>query len=159
MLGRHFTVRTDQQSLKYLLEQPVIGTDYQKWVTKLMGFDFEIQFRRGANNKVADTLSRISKHVEYAAMSIPQWQHWDTLQHELWEDNFLKKICDDIESDPCTHMGFSVENGVLYYKGRLVIPKTSTLISNIIWKFHSSPMGGHSGESKTYQQIAAELFW
>ena len=26
-------------------------------------------------------------------------------------------------------------------------------------EFHSSPMGGHSRELKTYQQLAAELYW
>lgn len=52
-----------------------------------------------------------------------------------------------------------MEQGVLYYKGRLVIPKASKLLPTIIAKFHASPMGGHSGETKTYQCLAAELFW
>lgn len=47
----------------------------------------------------------------------------------------------------------------MYYKGRWVIPKTSTLISTIIREFQSSPMDGHSRELKTYQWIATELLW
>lgn len=30
LMGRRFLVRTDQLSLKYILEQRVIGSDYQK---------------------------------------------------------------------------------------------------------------------------------
>lgn len=33
------------------------------------------------------------------------------------------------------------------------------LIPSIIKEFHSSPIGGHLGESKTYQRVAAELYW
>lgn len=39
-MGRKFVVRTDQKALKYLLEQVVIQPQYQKWVSKLFGYDF-----------------------------------------------------------------------------------------------------------------------
>lgn len=58
LLGRHFVVRSDQQSLRYITQQREINQDYQKWVTKLLGFDFEIQFKPGSANRVADALSR-----------------------------------------------------------------------------------------------------
>lgn len=37
LLGRHFVVKTDQQSLRYIMQQREIGSDYQKWVSKLLG--------------------------------------------------------------------------------------------------------------------------
>lgn len=40
LLGHTFKVRTDQQALKYLLEQRVSTPAQQKWVSKLLGFDF-----------------------------------------------------------------------------------------------------------------------
>ena len=52
-------MRTDQRSLIYLLEQRIINPDYHKWVTKLLGFNFEIQFRPDLDNKVVDALSRL----------------------------------------------------------------------------------------------------
>ena len=57
LLGRHFVVHTDQQSLKYLLEQRVIGVEHQRWITKLKGYDFEIQYRSDTSNRVATTFS------------------------------------------------------------------------------------------------------
>lgn len=45
LMGRHFIVRTDQQSLQFLIQQLEVNPEYQKWVSKLFGFDFEIQYR------------------------------------------------------------------------------------------------------------------
>lgn len=157
--GRRFIVRTDQLSLKFLLEQRIVGEEYQKWVTKLMGYDFDIQYRSGASNRVADALSRVSDQVECTTLVVPQWQHWDTLRTELAEDDFLKKLKDNITSGTQSHVGFTVEQGVLFYKNRLVIPRTSKLISTLIGEFHTTPVGGHSGETKTYHRLAAELYW
>ena len=58
LLGSHFVIKIDHESLKYLLEQKISTPLQQKWLTKLLGMDYEIQFKRGKENVVADTLSR-----------------------------------------------------------------------------------------------------
>ena len=58
LLGRHFIILTDQKSLKFLTKQRVMGEEYFRWTSKLMGLDFEIQYRPGKENGVADALSR-----------------------------------------------------------------------------------------------------
>lgn len=42
LLGQHFILRIDQKSLKFQLEQCLVCADHQKWVTKLLGYDFDI---------------------------------------------------------------------------------------------------------------------
>ena len=49
LMERHFKVKIDHDSLKHFLEQ---------WVTKILGYDFEIIYRKGKLNVVADALSR-----------------------------------------------------------------------------------------------------
>lgn len=58
LLGRRFCVHTDQQSLRYVMHQHEVRANYQKWVNKLMAFDFKIVYKPGASNRVADALSR-----------------------------------------------------------------------------------------------------
>ena len=45
LLGRHFVLKTDHFSLKYLLEQKITTAFQGKWLSKLMGFDYEICYR------------------------------------------------------------------------------------------------------------------
>ncbi|XP_019423049.1 PREDICTED: uncharacterized protein LOC109332519 [Lupinus angustifolius] len=58
LIGRHFRILTDQQSLKHLTTQALHTPEQQKWATKLVGFQYEIKYRTGTSNRVADALSR-----------------------------------------------------------------------------------------------------
>jgi hypothetical protein len=64
LIGRHFKVKTYHDSLKYFLEQRISSEEKQKWVTKMLGYDFEIIYKKGKQNVVADALSRKDEDVE-----------------------------------------------------------------------------------------------
>ena len=58
LVGRPFTVKTDQQSLKYLLEQKIGTLAQQKWFAKLLRYVFVVEYKKGKDNLVVDALSR-----------------------------------------------------------------------------------------------------
>lgn len=49
--------------------------------------------------------------------------------------------------------------GLLYWKGSLVIPSTSTLIQQVLREYHNSPICGHSGIARTLARIIAQFYW
>jgi len=59
-MGGTFIIWTDQESLKHLLEQKIFAPFQQFWLSKLMGFSYEIQYKSGVENVVVDALLRIS---------------------------------------------------------------------------------------------------
>ena len=76
-MGRHFKVKIDHDSLKQFLEKRLSSEEQQKWVTKMLGYDFEIIYKKRNLNFVADALSRKNEEVEalLCAISIiqPDW--------------------------------------------------------------------------------------
>lgn len=83
LLGRHFVVRTDQQSLRYVLQQREVGNEYQRWMSKLMGYSFEIHYKPGKANLVADALSRkIVQGAELGTMISYSTINWAELNQE-----------------------------------------------------------------------------
>ena len=62
--------------MKYLLEQRITIPLQQKWLTKLMGLSYEIHYRKGKENVVANALSRRSgEDLECTAITnvVPEW--------------------------------------------------------------------------------------
>ena len=58
LLGQKFVVKTDQKSLKFLLEQKIGTPMQQQWATKIFGYNFSSEYISGSSNTVADALSR-----------------------------------------------------------------------------------------------------
>ncbi|XP_072086978.1 uncharacterized protein [Arachis hypogaea] len=88
LLGKKFVIRTDQQSLKALLEQNLHTPEQHKWLHKLLGYDFEIHYKLGSENVVADALSR----SYLAAWSMPRSEWLQSLKEEIATDTFLKDL-------------------------------------------------------------------
>ena len=48
LIDKNFKVKRDHDSLKYFLEQILSSEEQQKWVTKMLGYDFEIIYKNGS---------------------------------------------------------------------------------------------------------------
>ncbi|GKA93365.1 reverse transcriptase, partial [Tanacetum coccineum] len=64
LMDKHFKIKTNHFSLKYLLDQRLTTPFQAKWLPKLLGFDFEISYKKGSENIVADALSRVEGSTE-----------------------------------------------------------------------------------------------
>lgn len=160
LLGRHFQVRTDQRSLKFLTEQKVVGHEQQKWLVKMLGFDFDITYRLEYENKAADALSR--KPMEdgkLKAISFIVPANADEIREEEMKDEKLRGIIQDLLSGIATHARYELRKGNLMYKGRMVVPKNSRLVQLFLLEFHSLPIDGYSGFFHTYKKISSILYW
>lgn len=51
LLGRSFVIKTDHHILKYLLEQRITTPSQQKWLIKLLGYDYSIQYKESTRRK------------------------------------------------------------------------------------------------------------
>jgi RNase H-like domain found in reverse transcriptase len=58
LCGKPFIIKTDHISLKHLLDQRLTHSLQHKGLTKLLGLDYTISYKKGVENKAADTLSR-----------------------------------------------------------------------------------------------------
>ena len=75
-------------ALNTFLEQRLSSEEQQKWVTKMLGYDFEIIYKKGKQNVVADALSRKDEDVEalLCAISIIQTD-WINEAREEWKND------------------------------------------------------------------------
>ena len=76
LLGQCFQIKTGHQRLKYFLEQCISSQEQQKEVTKLFGYDYEIIYKKGKDNVVADALSQKYEDegsLFYLSFIVPDW--------------------------------------------------------------------------------------
>jgi hypothetical protein len=142
-----------------------------------LGYDYEIIYRPGRTNSAADALSRRPVQVaelleesdmvedpennehKLQAISSPQFHLWTELRHINEVDPYLRALREKLAVQPENHPHLLDREGLLFYRGRIVIPPTSSLCTTLLAEFHNSKMGGHSGVLRTYTRIAQSFFW
>jgi hypothetical protein len=161
LIGRHFKVKTDHDSLKYLLEQRLSSEEQHKWVTKILGYDFEIVYKKGKQNVVADALSRKDEDVEAFLCPIPIIQlDWIIEARDEWKnDEKVWTLIERLQQDSSASNIFTWKNDSLWYKDCLYLCKNSQLKQKVLLELHTSPVRGHSGFLKTYHRVKNDFFW
>lgn len=115
----------------------------------MFGYDFEILYQPGLNNKAVDALSRISHEAELRILSAPALLDSEMVQKEVEQDEELQLIIAKLQEDLKGMLKFTWEHGRLFYKGSLIISSSSTLIPSLLQLYHDSVIGGYSGYIQT----------
>jgi hypothetical protein len=166
LLGHPFIVRTDHQALMFLLEQQVGIMAQQHWLSKLLGYDFIIEFKSGRDNKVADALSRQEDDsgsaqeeflVSLISFPTPDWIY--DLKSSYTGDKKTQAVLDDLRNGIPTSSGFTLQQGLLLCKGRLWLVKGSPFQHQVLEFIHSNPTAGHSGYHKTLARAKTNFIW
>lgn len=125
LFGQKFYIQADQQSLMYLLEQRVVRPEQQKWVAKLLGYDYEILYKPGKENSPRDALSCIPGFMTLNAMFVSQARIWDEIRNTYMEQ--ISKLA-------ATQLGitYPIRNGLILYKNRVVVPTKSQIRDQLL---------------------------
>jgi hypothetical protein len=108
LFGQHFQINTDHQSLQYFLEQCISSPEQQKWVTKLFGYDYEIIYKKGKDNVVADALSQ--KYEEEGSLFslsfiVPDWLQ--AVRQEWLQDPKSSHLIQQLQTNASAPPGYS----------------------------------------------------
>ena len=109
LYGRHFTIRTDHGSLRWLLRFKTPDGQMVRWLETLYIYDFEVQHRAGSAHGNADALSRRPCH---------ECNHCDRLER--------KEVRENDDCQHCTeHKLYNLSLSVGEESGRWIEPWTS----------------------------------
>jgi hypothetical protein len=155
LLGSTFTIYTDQRSLRELMTQIIQTPEQQFYLAKLLGYSYEIVYKPGPQNRVADALSR----VHCLAITVPHLDFIHTFKQQLVQDTEFQQFLVKVQNQPDDYPDFAILDGLLFFKGKLFIPPNSPLKQALLEEFHSSTIGGHSGIHRTFGRLQENVYW
>lgn len=167
LLGRKFQLDTDHQSLQYIFTQPHLNLRQRRWMEFLEEYDFDIAYKPGKLNVVADALSRhpITTRVHCNAISTLTSEFGKKIEETLPEDREFKEAWASLSKEARTDKEretfkhYKIEGKLLYHKYKLCVPESSGVRKLILHDTHNSPIAGHAGFMKTYFKIRSSYFW
>ena len=176
LLGRPFTLQTDHSALKTLLTSRASrreSSKFPRWLDRLLTFDFKPEYIKGAENKVADALSRLVTRAKELGVSTEQGDLLKTISlntcaAETAKDPLLSKLKTFMEKG-WPRQGKVETEAIPYFKmrqelswdrgclrrtgGRIVLP--ATLRKEVLEKAHE----GHPGMVRLKRLIRKTWFW
>jgi hypothetical protein len=157
-LGSELIIKTDHQSLKYMMNQRISEGVQHKLMLKLLEFNYTIEYKKGKENIVADSLSRHPSSCVAISVLKPSWTQ--DIENTYANDTHYQKLLQElVVSTDNANSDYTLTAGIIRYKGRIFIGNSSDVKSKIMQAMHSSSIGGHSGISATYHRIKKIFFW
>ncbi|KAM1576651.1 hypothetical protein ACFX10_032943 [Malus domestica] len=150
LIGHQFRILTNHQTLKYFLDQRITTPTQQRWLLKLLGFNYTLEYRPGTSNVAANALSNVSQPLFYCITAI---------QADYAADPQASSILAALQQDPERYALFKLHGDLLYYKKGVFVAASSPWRTRLLVEFHSSPSAGHSGFLRTYKRLTLNFNW
>ncbi|GKD40675.1 retrotransposon-related protein [Tanacetum coccineum] len=155
LLDRHFIIKTDYFRLKYLMDQRFTTPAQVKWLPKLMGFDYEISYKKGSENVAVDALSRLSNAGELLQMVATSLTAdvYQRIVNGWLTDDKIKGIIQGLQTGTKITKHYEWSSQQLLKKGKLFIGEDSQLKHELFKHFYEGSQGGHSGVQATLKRM------
>ncbi|GBG60161.1 hypothetical protein CBR_g3404 [Chara braunii] len=162
LLGRHFKVYSDRETLRWLKTQAKMTPKLTRWAAEIDQYDFELKPVKGKYNVVADALSR---RADYFGAIVHYLDIGRDLQEKVKEayvqDPIYSDLLKRVKEAPETEPDYRTTNGLLFEKtnivDRLCIPDNEEIRSLILGECHDTE--GHFGWQKTLANLMHEYTW
>jgi hypothetical protein len=152
--GRSFVVKTDHYSLKFLLDQHLSTIPQHRWISKLMGFDFVVEYKPGKANIVADALSRRdADDVEANAFSTPSFDLWREMRLQLQQHHEYQEV---LEAVTAGRKGpeWVLTGGFITKERRVFVPASTPIVQLLLEHAHAA---GHEGVQRTLHRLRNDI--
>jgi hypothetical protein len=140
--GRTFLIRSGHYSLKYILDQCLSAIPQHQWVSKLLGYDFTVEYKPGKQNIVVDALSRWdATEPSLMALSEITFPIFDHLKAEITTNEEAGKLAQSIKTGQLSP-AWTFEDGLILYKRWVHIPSSSPILQEVLNAIHNSTHEG-----------------
>lgn len=179
VLGRKVTIVTDHKALEFLLTSKFSSNRLMRWMLYIQEYDFEIRYRKGKDNVVADFLSRHpvqdgrlvnQEHCQGVMIGVTKihidkeirerLKHLKRIQQECPRGKEIMVVLNGENNDKRLAGNFQLMDEYICHldrrgQGRIWIPEE--LEKDVTWAYHQDL--GHYGSDKCYSAIRQAFWW
>ncbi len=165
LIGKRFTLKTDNRILSYLNTSK--SKKLANWALQLSDYTFDVVHIPSKHNAVSDFFSRLHEvNIVSELSSSLSLEEWCAVQQRC---EYIKSACAYVNCKrnfDVNRLGplkrfrkFLVldDDGLLRWKSKIVVPQT--LRATILEIAHDHPSAGHFGEDRTWKAITKHYFW
>nr|GEV13144.1 putative mitochondrial protein [Tanacetum cinerariifolium] len=145
-LTRHFVIKTGHFSLKYLFNQKITTPTQMKCLPKLLGFDYEVVYKKGSDNAAINALSRVQTSELFSMVTtLVSTDLAKKIEASWLADDKLQAIITKLQASQIARKHYVWSNSQLTRKGKIIVGNDPELRKKLLQYFHRGVVRGHSG--------------
>jgi len=156
-----------------------------RWMQELSQYNFKIEYRPGKKEGKPDALTRREGDLPTAGdkrltrnvgILLPKERYWDipemekvkldvleTMEFQDKDEGEIQKAS-NVDEGRKEMKGIALglcqcKDGLLWYQGKIWIPKDEGIRTTLIAKHHAPPQAGDGGTAKTTELISRRYYW
>ncbi|QRV77130.1 Retrotransposable element Tf2 protein [Ceratobasidium sp. AG-Ba] len=178
------TVFTDHKNLEYWKTARNFNRRHARWHLILAMYNFVIAYRPGKQSEKPDALSRRADYAripETAQIMIPESYFVGATSIEAPTEEEIRSMIristpEDVSLESILHFlgnspdkapatvrskfkDYMLQNGLLRYQNRIVVPDDEKIKRLLLLLFHDSPISGHPGQARSLELVSRNYYW